>query len=163
MNRMATAVMVVLVAAMASGCGYTTGALHRTDVKTVAVPIFQSRDFRRGLEYEMTRELVNLINLRTPYKVAAQDTADTVLTGTVLGLTETVVAEDEDDETTEAQVTMAVEYEWKDLRTGKILRSGRPHYAWHYAVSEAQTLRSAQTTAIRKLAEAIVEEMEQDW
>jgi len=153
----------VLVAGTLTGCGYTTSSLHPTEISTVAIPIFQSSEFRRGLEYELTRELVNLVELRTPYKVTSQERADSLLTGRVLGLQQTVVTEDEDDVTTEAQVTLQVAYEWKDLRTGKVIRSGRPHYAWYYATSEAQTLRSAQTTAIRRLAEAIVEDMEEDW
>jgi hypothetical protein len=65
--------------------------------------------------------------------------------------------------TTSAQVTLRVEYQWKDLRSGQVIRSGQPHYATSYAMSEWQTLRSAQTTAIRKLAEAIVEDMEKPW
>lgn len=150
-------------ALLTAGCGYSTEGLHRTDVKTVAVPIFQSSEFRRGLEYEMTRELIRMIELRTPYKVTQKETADSELTGTVVDLAETVVAQDDHDNVTEAQVTLHVTYEWKDLRTGLRLK-GRPlHYAWHFAASERQTLRSAQTTAIRKLAELIVEDMENDW
>jgi len=163
MRTHAALLALVLVAAPLAGCGYTTRGLHPEGIKTVAVPILQSREFRRGLEYELTRELVNLIELRTPYKVTAEERADSVLTGTVIDLQESVLTEDEDDVTTEAQVTLHVQYEWKDLRTGKVLRAGRPHYAWHYAASEDLTLRSAQTTAIRKIAEAIVEDMEADW
>ena len=163
MRTLRTMPAVALIAALLGGCGYTAEGLHPAGVRTVAVPTFQSREFRRGLETEMTRELVNMIELRTPYKVTAQERADTVLTGTILDLVETVLAEDDDDRVTESQVTLTVEYQWKDLRTGKVLREGTPHYAWHFAAAEDQTLRSAQTAAIRKLAEQIVEEMERDW
>lgn len=163
MKTRAMLVALVLVVGTLAGCGYTTSSLHPAGIRTVAIPIFQSSEFRRGLEYELTRELVNLVELRTPYKVTSQERADSLLSGTVLNLQQTVLTEDEDDVTTEAQVTLQVVYEWKDLRTGKVIRSGRPHYAWYYATSEGQTLRSAQTTAIRKLAEAIVEDMEEEW
>ena len=163
MRTRAMTVALALLAGSICGCGYTTRALHRTDVRTVAVPIFESRSFRRGIEYELTRELINLIELRTPYKVTTQERADSLLKGTVIDLEETVLTEDEDDVTTEAQVTLHVEYEWKDLRTGQVIRAGQPHYAWYYAESEHLTLRSAQTSAIRKIAEAIVEHMEKDW
>jgi len=150
--------------AAATGCaGYTTDSLHPADVRTVAVPVFQSSEFRRGLEVELTRELVRMIELRTPYKVTQKETADTILTGTVVDLKETAVSRDDDDNVIESDATLYVTYEWKDLRTGT-KRSGRPlHYAWHFAASEQQTLRSAQTTAIRKLAEMIVEDMEKNW
>jgi hypothetical protein len=156
-----TAILVALV--VLSGCGYTTEGLHRTDIRTVAVPTFQSQEFRRGLEQELTRELVRIIELRTPYKVTSQERADTIIEGQVIDLAEHVLAEDEDDVVTESQVTLRVSFRWKDLRTGQIIREGQPHQAWHFAASEDQTLRSAQTTAIRKLAERIVELMEEPW
>lgn len=154
--------MCVALAAL-SGCGYTTAGLHRTDVQTVAVPTFQSREFRRGLEQELTRELVRMIELRTPYKVTSQERADTIIEGQVIDLAEQVLAEDDDDVVTEGQVTLRISFRWKDLRTGKIIREGQPHQTWHFAVSEDQTLRSAQTMATRKLAERIVELMEEPW
>ncbi len=66
MRTRAMTVALALLAGSICGCGYTTRALHRTDVRTVAVPIFESRSFRRGIEYELTRELINLIELRYP-------------------------------------------------------------------------------------------------
>lgn len=163
LRRPATAIVCLASLVFVAGCGYTTDALHRRDVQTVAVPIFESNEYRRGLEYELTRELVNLIELRTPYKVADEAGADTVLSGRVLDLAETVLTEDVDDNVTAAQVTLLVSYQWKDLRTGQVIREGMPHRAWHFAESEGQTLRSAQTAAIRKLAETIIEDMEEPW
>lgn len=164
MKTLGTVVSVVLLAGSLTGCGgYTAGSLHPADVRTVAVDIFESQEFRRGLEQEMTRELVNMILLRTPYRIADKATADTILKGKIIDLAETVLTEGEFDEVTEMQVTLYVEFEWKDTRTGKVRRPGKPHYAWHYAPAEDLTLRSAQTTAIRKLAEAIVEDMEAGW
>ena len=164
MSKTSVWTILALLTALVGGCaGYTTEGLHRADVHTVAVPVFESREFRRGLEYEMTKELVNMIELRTPYKVATRERADTVIDGTIEDLAESIVAEDDRDVSTAVQVTLQVSYQWTDLRTGEVLRSGTPQYAWHYAPSEDQTLRSAQTTAIRRLAERIVEDMEKDW
>lgn len=163
-TRMALGLAAALIVALAAtGCGYQTGSLHRDDIRTVAVPIFQSREFRRGLEQHLTEELVKMIELRTPYKVTSRERADTVILGTVENLTESVLAEDDRDELTEVQVGVTVTYTWKDLKTGEALRSGMPHEAWHYAPSEGQTLRSAQNTAMRRLAEQIVHDMEADW
>ncbi len=52
-----------------AGCGYTSvgddpknsyqwRSLYREDVRTVAVPIFQNKDFRRGVEFSLHRLLV---------------------------------------------------------------------------------------------------------
>jgi len=164
MKTLRVLIPLIAVTGLLTGClGYTTDPLHRTDIKTVAVPIFQSDEFRRGLEMEFTRELIRLIELRTPYKVTSEERADTVITGKIVDLREGVLTEDDRDNATEIQTTLYVQYQWKDLRTGQVLRSGHPHQASPYAPVEGQTLRSSTTYAIRKLAERVIEDMEQDW
>ncbi len=164
MKRLKLPILLLATAAVLAGClGYTTEPLHRTSVRTVAVPIFQSDEFRRGLEMEFTKELVRMIELRTPYKVTSEEHADTVITGKIVDLREGILTEDSRDNATVIQTSLYVDYRWKDLRTGRILRSGRPHQAYPYAPVEGQTLRSSTTFAIRKLAEKIVEDMEEDW
>ena len=164
MKRLKLPIPLLATAAVLAGClGYTTEPLHRTSIRTVAVPIFQSDEFRRGLEMEFTKELIRMIELRTPYKVTSEEHADTVITGKIVDLLEGILTEDARDNATEIQTSLYVDYRWKDLRTGQILRSGRPHQAYPYAPVEGQTLRSSTTFAIRKLAEQIVEDMEEDW
>jgi len=154
----------IAVAGLLAGClGYTTDPLHRTTIQTVAVPIFQSDEFRRGLEFEFTQELIRLIELRTPYKVTSEEHADTVITGKIVDLQEGILTEDTRDNATEIQTTLYLQYQWKDLRTGQVLRSGTPRQASPYAPVEGQTLRSSTAFAIRKLAERVVEDMEKDW
>ncbi|NIA21128.1 MAG: hypothetical protein GWP05_03955 [Anaerolineaceae bacterium] len=164
MKRLTLPIPLLATAVLLAGCfGYTTEPLHRTSVRTVAVPIFQSDEFRRGLEMEFTKELIRMIELRTPYKVTSEERADTVITGKIVDLREGVLTEDDRDNASVIQTSLYVDYRWKDLRTGRILRSGRPHQAYPYAPVEGQTLRSSTTFAIRKLAEKIVEDMEEDW
>ncbi len=160
-------VMVVLAAAVGAGCaGYSTAPLHRTDVRTVAVPIFASHEFRRELEFELTKELVKTIEMRTPYKVVQDRTrADTELIGEIVDLVSPVLTEDvASDSPTEVEVTVACWFEWKDLRTGQVLtRRENLRASASYAVAIGETLDSATTEAMRRLAERIVEAMEKDW
>jgi hypothetical protein len=153
----------LLAAGACAGCGYTTESPHPANIRTVAVPIFQSKTFRRGLEFELTQELIKMIETRTPYKVTSKERADTIITGRIDSLVESILTEDERANSTETQVAMAVSFEWKDLRTGKIIKAGAPQQSWYYAPAEHQTYRSASTTAIHHTAEAIVEMMEKDW
>src|SRR5258706_10113744 len=77
-----------------SGCGYSRNgsepvggyqwhSLYREDIKTVAVPIFQNKDYRRGEEFQLTKALVTQIEAKTPYKVVAREKADTILEGEI--------------------------------------------------------------------------------
>jgi len=159
-------VVLVLAAAVAGCVGYSTAPLHRTDVRTVAVPIFASREFRRELEFELTKELVKTIEMRTPYKVVQDRTrADTELLGEIVDLVSPVLAEDvSTDSPTEVEVTVSCWFEWKDLRTGQVLTRREDLRATaSYAVAIGETLDSATTEAMRRLAERIVEAMEKDW
>lgn len=158
--------VLALSAALVAGCGYSMESLHRTDVRTVAVPIFASREFRRELEFELSKELVKMLEMRTPYKVVQDRTrADTELRGEILDLRSPVLGEDvRSDSPIAIEVTVMCWFEWKDLRTGEMLAQ-RPNLqaSASYAVAIGETLDSATTEALRRLAERIVEAMEKDW
>src|SRR5437868_4787436 len=38
--------------------GYKWRSLYREDIQTVAVPIFQNKDFHRGIEFSLTRAVI---------------------------------------------------------------------------------------------------------
>jgi len=165
--RISHALIPALVAALlVAGCGYSMQPLHRTDVQTVAVSIFASKEFRRELEFELTRQLVKYVELRTPYKVVHDPKrADTELRGEVLTLSAPVITEDTDtDQPQDIEVILACWFEWKDLRTGEILKR-RDHITGSatYADPVGETQDSATFEATERLAERIVEAMEKDW
>src|SRR5262249_32979624 len=65
--------------------GYSSKPLYTTEIHTVAVPIFENRTFRQGLEFELTREVIRQIEQKTPYKVVATNqNPDTTLCGTII-------------------------------------------------------------------------------
>src|SRR5262249_47485115 len=62
--------------------GYTTAPNYDLRFRTVRVPIFQNRTFRRGVEFELTQTVVDAIGQYTPYTVvSANCDADTELSG----------------------------------------------------------------------------------
>ena len=167
MNAPRVLALVLAAAAIpAAGCGYSMQPLHRSDVRTVAVPIFASKEFRRELEFDLSRQLVKCIELRTPYKVVHDPKrADTELRGEITRLWAPVLTEDADtDRPQDIQVTVTCWFEWKDLRTGQVLkRRDNISGSSTYAVAIGETQDSATVEATRRLAERIVEAMEKDW
>ena len=157
---------VALVAFLAAGCGYSMESLHRTDVRTVSVAIFGSREFRRELEFDLTGKLVKTIETRTPYKVIHDPKrADTELRGEVTMLLAPVVSEDTKTDTPQdVEVTVSCRFEWKDLRTGEILaKRDEISASGSFAPAIGETLDSATHDAMVRLAERIVEAMEKPW
>lgn len=78
------AVAALLLAAVFSGCGYHVRPPYNPSVKTIYVPIFKSYRFRQDLNIQLTKMLINEINLRTPYRVVSDPgKADARLEGVV--------------------------------------------------------------------------------
>src|SRR3982074_1485140 len=61
--------------------GYQWHSLYREDLQTVAVPVFGSRDFPRGIELALSKAVVNQLEAHSPYKVVSRERADTILEG----------------------------------------------------------------------------------
>jgi hypothetical protein len=161
----------------AGGCGYTqegsapTGgyqwkSIYREDVHTVAVPIFTNRTYYRGVEFGLTKAVINQLEGQTPYKVVPKEHADTILVGSIedvhvrtlsLSPNGSVIPQ-------EQLLVLNVNFRWEDLRTGKILceRTNYEQTAPYYpTLGETQFL--AQQQSVETLALAIVHELQADW
>lgn len=155
-----------------AGCGYTADrhahfrAKNATNerIRTVAVEIFKSREFRRDLELQLTEALAKRIESETPYKLAKMATADTQLSGEVLELRQGTIGRDfEQVKPRETAATLIVSFQWKDLRTGEILLD-RPRFVQtvDYIRPVGEDVYHATQRIADRMAERIVEEMESD-
>ena len=173
--------LAVVVAAMLGGCGggqpqpgggggflgYSAGEDFDDEIRTVAVPVFDNHTFYRETEFRLTEALTKEIEHRTPYKVTPAAGADTMLSGTILSVDQRLLSRTfEGGLTQEAQVTVTVELEWKDLRSGEIIRqrsrlSGTGEYIPPRGVGEA--FEVGEHEAVAELAREIVSLMRSDW
>lgn len=165
---------------LAAGCGYSGGSsapssssssgyqwksLYRPGIKTIAVGIFDSRDFRQGEEFRITTALAKEIEAYTPYKIAPRDSADSLIEGRIRRIQRPVIFNSSDGGVPAEQLfILTVDFTWKDLRTGKIIVSRE---AFEQVTSYYPTLGEGSfvgsQTAADKLALAIVQQMEADW
>lgn len=101
--------------------GYTTVPTYDDAIRTVYVPIFENVSFRRGLEFDLTRAVVREIEAKTPYKVVnCRAEADTELTGKVINRRKALINQNQLGEVRDAEVYLAVELQWRDLRPGHL-------------------------------------------
>jgi hypothetical protein len=147
----------------AAGCGYTTASLHDEQYSTVAVPIFKNDTFYRENEFALTEAVKKEIETKTRYKVTNENEADTVLTGTIVGIQQPVLTEDQLDRIAEQQFVVTVHVQWKDSRTGKIIKQAYPTMRREADVRRGETLNTAADEAYADLAEEIVELLEKEW
>ena len=171
-----TALLAALTLA-SSGCGYTQSggsgegegyqwrSLYRDDVQTVAVPIFTNRSYRRGVEFGLSKAVVNQLEAQSPYKVVPRERADTILEGEIVAVDIDTISSDPDAAIPQEQLyVVTVNFTWKDLRSGKILveRRGFEQTAPYYpTLGEGQFVGSQQN--VERLALAIVQELQSDW
>lgn len=171
-NRIFPPVTLLAAGLVAAGCGYTsdrnqvfrTTNSNKDRVRTVALDIFESREFRRGLELQLTEALAKEIESKTPFKLAKKDRADTALTGRIFEVRQGTIGRDfAQVRPRETAATVVVSFQWKDLRTGEVLVD-RPRFVQtvEYIRPVGEGFRHAMQRAMDKLAERIVETMESD-
>lgn len=164
--HLASAVMLLALAGLA-GCSYSAKELYDTSFRTVHVQVLANRSWEREVEFKLTEALAKEIEARTPYKVTRSGAADTMITGTVLAVDRQALSRTFNTGVTqEAQVIVTVSFEWKDLRTGKILRkrsqmTGSGEYVPTRPISE--TFEVGLRTAVNELSRDIVSVMRSDW
>jgi len=128
------------------------------------VPIFDNQTFRRGLEDELTEAIRNQILFKTQLRIADRERADSILTGEIIDFRESVLLENVADEPIETNVIVYVKFQWKDLRTGRVLVSeDRLSASTRLVIPSGETVASATAESFDDLAEKIIERMEEDW
>jgi hypothetical protein len=173
--------MLVLLAAALSalaGCGYNNSggdgsassgyqwkSVYRQDIRSVAVPIFKSTVYQRGVEFSLSKALVQQIEANTPYKVVPRERADTILEGEIIAVDVHTLSNDRLSAIPQEQLLdIIVDFTWKDLRTGKILvnRRGVEQTATFYPTLGEGRATGTQA-ATDRLALSIVQELQADW
>ena len=158
---------------LTSGCGYTAerNAVFRTEnsnkdqIRTVALEIFNSKEFRRGLELQLTEALAKRLESESPYKLAKKERADTILTGEIKEVRQGTLGRDfEHNKPRETAATIIISFTWKDLRTGEVFLD-LPNFVQtvDYIRPLHEDLYHASQKGMDQLAEQIVEKMEREW
>ncbi|HBG25914.1 MAG: hypothetical protein A2Y10_00705 [Planctomycetes bacterium GWF2_41_51] len=149
------------------GCsGYTNRSLYDEKLRTVYVEMFDNTTFRRDLEYSLTDAIAKRIESETPYKIVSdRNRADTVLSGKIVTEDSSVLTlERETGRPLENQAEVTAQFSWKNLKTGQyLLQDTSASASWGYSVFQQQSFEYATKVAANKLAERIVEQMQQDW
>lgn len=153
-----------LALAAAAGCGYSSESLYPSNVRTVYVDMAHSREFRRGIEFQLTEALSKEIERLTPYRNAPREKADTLFTAEVLEWREATLGRSWINLPRQTAATLAIRYRWQDMRTGKILAE-HPRFITtvEYIRPAGETTHNAVDDAASKIARKIVESLAQDW
>ncbi|MCG8510724.1 MAG: LPS assembly lipoprotein LptE, partial [Rhodospirillales bacterium] len=113
----------IFTAAALTGCGYSHEELFPEQYRTVAAPIFENRTFYKGAEFDLAEAVTKELERRTPYKVTSPASADTILEGVITRIEQDQIARRRPGGVPqEIEVTVTVNFQWKDLRSGDVIR-----------------------------------------
>jgi Lipopolysaccharide-assembly len=164
--------MVLTLVCCCPGCGYMLGSPQVGNVRTVHVPVFQSESFRRNMDYLLTEAVQREVKTRTAYRLADEQSADSVLTGRIIEMRKMPLSETRYDDSRELQLLLGVEITWVDRRTGHLLQQHTfplgntlTHQASQvsFAPEVGHSMATAQQDAAQLLAARIVDLMEAPW
>jgi Lipopolysaccharide-assembly len=150
------------------GCKWCyTGAptLHRQDIRSVYVPIFESESWRRFPGQRLTESVIKQIERDTPFCVAGPEAADSVLTARIVDDTKIARGQTANDDPRILEAALVVEVDWTD-RNGNPLAQRqkiRIRRGEDFIPEGGQSLTVAQQQVIDRLARDIVNQMETPW
>lgn len=160
--------LLILAALLLAGCGYSTKTLYPEQYRTVGVPLFDNRTFYQGVNADLAEALTKQVEQKTPYKVVPQGAADTVIEGTIDSVEQNRLSRRRGGAGVpqEIEVTITVSWQWKDLRTGKVIRDRKGFSAVGRHLPGdpvGEPLDVAVQTAVDQLAADIVSTLQADW
>lgn len=147
--------------------GYSTLSTFPTQVNSVAVTIFRNTTFERDIEFHLHDALLKELEARTPYRVTRSGRADSILTGRIVSIERDRLSKSPTTGLSqEVLLKVSIDFEWKDVRTGRVLVERKAFTADSVFMPSApvgEPIELGQFAVVEKLARDIVNEMRADW
>lgn len=160
-------------AATLGGCasdptqGYSFQSTYPQSVHSVSVPIFDNYTFDTGVEAELTDAIIKELQRSTDLRVVQGGTAESQLKGVVTKSTlRRLSTQRGTGFVQEMAVTLTVDFDWKNTRTGKVLTSRRQFAAGDTFVpvpNSGERIDTGRHGAVQRLARDIVSELRESW
>jgi hypothetical protein len=155
---------IIALFALISGCGYTTKSLISRKINSIYIPIFENDTFRRGLEFDLTSALKDEIMSNTKLRILQKDSADTILTGRIIKVTEGMLSSNVEDNIVESRVTISVYIKLVDRRTGRTLVEEKNlKQSAEFIVKRGENINTASKESLVLLAKEIIFHLEEKW
>lgn len=162
--RLSTVAILLVLSILLGSCGYSSKAVLRSNVRSIYVPIFDNKTFRRGYEFDLTKSVRDQIILRTGLDIVDRDEADSILYGKITNVVEGVIVGDFTDNIVESRMTIFVDIRWVDTRTGRTIVERRDiARAAEFIVPRNETASTSGKEAFVGIAYGIIEAMGDEW
>ena len=102
--------------------GYTTQPTYDPGIRSVYVPIAQNTSYRKDIEFDLTRQVINELNMRSgaPRVTSERARADSELLLKVTNVRKSTLLLNQLGEARDSELLVQIEVIWRDLRPGHI-------------------------------------------
>lgn len=161
--------------ALLVGCApyqFGSAGLYPPNIRTVHVPVVRNDTYRHDLGQQLTEAIIREIELRTPYKVTDDPSADSTLICRITAESKRVLTETRSDDVRAFDSAVVVESQWLNrsgqaLMQNSIVPENLPGISFSQdsrVVPEAgQSIETGNLDNIESLAARIVSQMEVRW
>jgi outer membrane lipopolysaccharide assembly protein LptE/RlpB len=118
---MARALLLLGLAILLGGCGYTVRGTLPAHIQSIAVPIFRNRTEEPGVESLITRAVVEAFSTNGRLRVVGTGQADAVLDGEITSYTILSIAFDKDANVRLYRLVVTANLRLRDLREKTVL------------------------------------------
>lgn len=118
---MKTRALLLLLAVLLGGCGYTVHGTLPSHINTVAVPIFLNRTPEPAIESLVTRAVVEAFSTNGRLKVVSSGQADAILDGEIIGYSVSSIAFDRDANVRQYRLLVVVNLRMRDVRRNTVI------------------------------------------
>jgi outer membrane lipopolysaccharide assembly protein LptE/RlpB len=151
-------------ALLLAGCGYQVRGRETNlapEIHSIAIPIFANRTDQTGIETDVTQALAAKFISTKQLSVTTRNSADVLLTGTVLSFSTTPVAVATSTQvSTEYRATVIVEFVFQTVKDGKILfRERMSEWRNYPVVSDLNVTELNKREAIRRISVLLAEKV----
>jgi len=146
--------LLLLLAVLLGGCGYTVHGTLPSHINTVAVPIFRNRTSEPAIESLITRAVVEAFSTNGRLKVVGSGQADAILDGEITSYNVSSIAFDRDANVRQYRLLVTVNLRMRDVRRNTVLfqQSGVSEQADFRVQNAVSQTISREETALRAAA-----------
>lgn len=149
------------------GCAYSfTGASVPPHLTTIAIPLVddQSGFGEAGLREDFTRELTNLFISDNSIRVTDRSTADAVLSGSIISVTDAPSMVQQGEQVSQRRITMSAKFTFQDMKLRKkVWDKTFSNWGDYESGSDISQRQSGLKEATRKLSEDVLLETVSGW
>jgi len=157
-------ISIILIISMSCSYYSFSGSLP-AHIKTIAIPLFDDRTPEYGIKEKLTDALIDEFTRDGTLKIADQRSADSILRGTILSVTDRADAYDREERAESFRIYITVEVKYEDLKKKKVLWKDRLTQWGRYSITTGgpEDREVGINEAVEKLAEDILNKTVSGW